>query len=146
MQFGINLYGDHTVYVFVDTQLHDTMIAGGKHLRYFTCGFTLDSTGTNLPSNIEWKYLKELQPGEIFEFPLVEYIDTPERIEPITHGLKEKGWYVGQIFYGYRNMSIEDIKGKAAALRREYHRVSGEKLSETAEELLADLLKEPKAR
>jgi hypothetical protein len=149
MQLGIHLHGDSTVYVFIHDQLYETRIDENKHLQYFNCGFTLDSTGKNLPPINDWKYLKELQPGEILEFPLVEYIDAPDHIEPIIRGLKDKGWYVGRIFYGYEKMSMQHIKVRADALRREYHRVSGmktpeqQKLSAAAKELLAELLKEP---
>lgn len=120
----------NTVYVFIDKQVIQPTHNRHGWLKCIRCGFTLDSTGDNLPTIARWKFKNEIQPDQTLVFPL--YPITEPGYGRLRRGLLDKGWYVGDIITGWA-YDQKDIKLEVEP-----------EFTDAAAELLAQLLKEPK--
>jgi hypothetical protein len=119
-----------TVYIFTDgsEQYRPTHNNYGW-LKCFTCGFTLDSTGNNLPVNTFWRFTNEIQPNETLVLPL--YPLTEKGYARLRKALQDKEWYIGDMIYGWSYDRGKDTKASS-------------QLSDSANQILAQLLQEPK--
>jgi hypothetical protein len=129
-----------TVYIFQHGERFDRRLGEKSYRRYLKWGFTLDSTGKNLPQNFDWKYKIEVQPGHYLVFPLDNELIDGDSYEPMRRGLDEKGWYIGHLWNGAGQVPLSEVP---IFRDPKTEKTEEQKLSGEARDYLRKLLKDP---